>query len=399
MEGNRRVLWASSSVGKGHVMRDMAIAKKLDGLANVTVDWLVPDPAREFMLNQGYRVLDCSAQLLGSGKSYEQVFEHSTDEFDLIRYILAETRLHKHDFLVSSRAWEDSSYDVIVGDEAFWLLTGFNSHWKPKPAPFIFITDFIATKAMRPRVRDVFVAWYNNFKFTMSHMGPDQFLYVGDAQEIPDERLGFALPRRRAWAEKHCRFVKPIVDFDPEALPGKYAMRQRLGLPAGDALFLATVGPEGKYGERVARIEAVFELLRAEIPGAHFILVCPGGGTKAWIRYEDHLDRLYEYFAASDFVITQSGYGKVIELSAVGTPFIAIPLDHHFEQEHFMGYRMAHHGVGRLVTLRDHSPETIATMVRQSMEEVVPRLIVDDGAEVARIILETAAGDLANDVS
>jgi hypothetical protein len=379
-------------------MRDMAIAKKLHGLADATVDWLVPDPAREFMLSRGYRVLDCSARLLGSGRSYAQVFADCADEFNLIRYILAETRLHKHDFFVSSRAWEECSYDVIVGDEAFWLLTGFNSHWKPKPAPFIFITDFIATKAMRPRVRDVFVAWYNNFKFTMSHMAPDQFLYIGDAQEIPDERLGFALPRRRAWAERHCRFVRPIVDFDPEDLPGKRALRQQLGLPEGDALFLATVGPEGEYEERVASMEAVFELLRAEIPNAHFILVCPGGGAKTWIRYEDHLDRLHEYFAASDFVITQSGYGKVIELSAVGTPFIAIPLDHHFEQEHFMGHRMAHHGLGTLVRLRDHSPESIAEMVLQSMTKVSPRLVVDDGAEVARIILEAAEGNLVDDV-
>jgi UDP-N-acetylglucosamine:LPS N-acetylglucosamine transferase len=45
------------------------------------------------------------------------------------------------------------------------------------------------------------------------------------------------------------------------------------------------------------------------------------------------VDGLHRYFAASDFVITQSGYGKTSELSAIGVPFIAIPLDYHFEQD------------------------------------------------------------------
>ena len=98
MQEQKRILWAASSVGKGHIMRDMAIVKQ-------------------------------SAQLLGSGKVYEEVFSDCVDEFNLISYIAADTKLHKHDFLVSTAAWEQTPYDGIVGDEAFWLLTGFASRW------------------------------------------------------------------------------------------------------------------------------------------------------------------------------------------------------------------------------------------------------------------------------
>ncbi|MCK4514428.1 MAG: hypothetical protein KAU31_04175, partial [Spirochaetaceae bacterium] len=242
--------------------------------------------------------------LLGSGKISATVFANCTDEFNLMNYVLADTKLHKHDFLVSAQAWEHTAYDVIVGDEAFWLLTGFASHWKPRPAPFIFMTDFIGTRAMRPRIRDMFIAWYNNFKFTMSHLGPDCYLYIGDAREIPDERLGLALPKRRAWAKRHCRFVKPIVGFAPEALPEKQALRQQLGLPGDNHLFLATVGPQGDFAHRIASMEAVFELLRGDFPEAHFILVGSDEGAKPWIQYECYLEDLYRYFAVSDFVIT-----------------------------------------------------------------------------------------------
>ena len=389
MPEQKRILWAVSSVGKGHIMRDMAIVKQLQRLADVQVDWLVPDPSREFMRARGYRILEQSAQLLGSGQVYEQVFSACVDEFNLTSYILADTKLHKHDFLVSVGAWEHTPYDVIVGDEAFWLLTGFASRWSSKPAPFIFITDFIGTMAMRPRLRDMWVAWYNNFLFKMSHLGTDRYLYIGSAEEIPDERLGVGLPSRRAWAEKRCEFVKPIADIDSVVSLDKVTLRQQLGLPQQDYIFLATVGPQGDFRQRMAIIEAVFEILRAKLK-AHFILLCPESGGRPWIHYTRYLEGLSQYFAAADFVITESGYGKTVELSAIGTPFIAYPLDYHFEQEYVMRHRLDMYGTGQLVTLRDHTPQEIAAQVRQRLgTQVATKIEVDNGQEVARIILET----------
>jgi hypothetical protein len=385
-----RILWAVSSVGNGHIMRDIAIVSQLQRLADVEIDLLVPDPGGAFMRHRGFDVLDYSGQLSGSGKAYAQVFDSSTNAFNLMRYIKADTRLHKHDFLVSKKAWEDKTYGVIVGDEAFWLLTGFASRWAKKPAPFIFLTDFIGVKSLQPSMRNNLFAWYNNLKFSMSFMGPDIYIYIGEAGEIPDEKMGFLLPNRRSWAKYHCRFVRPIVNFDLATLPGKLTLREQLGLPVNKILFLATVGPDGDYKKRTIDIEAVLKLLKRECPDAYFILVTPEAGRKDWIQYHGYLDRLYEYFAAADFVITQSGYGKVAELTALGIPFIAIPLDFHFEQEYVMAQRLDHYGVGRIVTLRNNSHQAIAAMVLQHMGQEVHRVAVDNGTEVARIILEAA---------
>jgi hypothetical protein len=369
-------------------MRDIAIVTQLQKMTDVEIDWLAPDPAGEFLTNKGYRVLECSAQLAGSGKAYSEVFARCTDEFNLMDYIRAETRLHMHDFTLSAQCWRSSTYDVIVGDEAFWLLTGFSSHPSAKPAPFIFLTDFIGTRAMRPRLRDLLTAWYSNCRFTLSFRGPDVYIYIGSVGEIPAERFGFLLPRRRGWAQRHCRFVKPIVNFDPESLPDKKTLRGQLGL-AGDKVFLAVVGPEGDHAHRLAQLEKVFELLRADFPGAQFILVSPANGTRQWIEYHRYLDNLHEYFAASDFALIQSGYGKVAELASLGIPFIAIPLDYHFEQEYVMAHRLKHFGVGKLMTLRDHPPGVIAQGVREAIGKRVQRVPVDTGSEVGSIILET----------
>jgi hypothetical protein len=131
------------------------------------VDWLAPAPAGDFLRRRGCTVVPESERLLGSGGLYDRIFAKRTDDFNLMEYVESDTRLHRHDFRVSTGAWRDTEYDAIVGDEAFWLLSGFASRWSPKPAPFVF------------------------------HRSPDVFLYIGSAGEIPDEPLGVLLPSRR----------------------------------------------------------------------------------------------------------------------------------------------------------------------------------------------------------
>jgi UDP:flavonoid glycosyltransferase YjiC (YdhE family) len=386
-----RLLWAVSSVGLGHVMRDLAVVAQLRRRAGAQVDWLAPAPAGDFLRRRGCTVVPESERLLGSGGLYDRIFATRTDDFNLMEYVESDTRLHRHDFRVSAGAWRDTEYDAIVGDEAFWLLSGFASRWSPKPAPFVFLTDFIGTKAMTSRLGERLRSWHQNLRFTFSHRGPDVYLYIGSAGEILDEPLGVLLPSRRGWAERHCQFVKPVVAFDPENPPDGNRLRQRLGLPEKGPLFLATVGPQGDHRSRTAHLERVFESLHGQHPDATFVLVGPGPATREWIRHHPYLEPLHEYFAASDFVFTQSGYGKVTELLALGVPFVAIPLDHHFEQEAFMAERLRFHGSGRVLTLRDHPPGAMAEMARAMMGQPMPRIQVDDGREIADIVARTAS--------
>ncbi|MBN2297625.1 MAG: hypothetical protein JXM72_03475 [Deltaproteobacteria bacterium] len=370
-------------------MRDIAIVSQLQRMADVEVDWLAPSPAGGFLTDKGYHVLECSNQLAGSGKVYDQVFKDCTYEFNLINYIRMDTKLHLHDFRISTQAWKSKKYDVIVGDEAFWLLSGFCLHLSPKPAPFVFLTDFIGVKAMRYRVGDILTAWLNNLMYTRSYIGPDEYVYIGDVREIPDERFGLLLPSRQRWAQRHCRFVKPIVNFNPDTSADRKIIRNQLGLPEDKLIFLAVIGPEGDYTHRMSQIEKTFELLKQDFSDAHFIMVGPEMGIKRWVQYHRYLEKLHEYFAASDLVLIQSGYGKVVELSALGIPFIAIPLDYHFEQEYVMAHRMNHYGTGKLMTLRHNTPDEIAAEAEGSLKSEIRRISVDIGTEVGNIILAT----------
>ena len=215
-----KILWAVSSVGKGHVIRSLTIAGKLKSMSDADIHWLVPAPAEPFMQQRGCNVLPISSRLDGSGKAYDQVFADCTDEFNLMDYIRVETKLHKPDFMVSREAWENTAYDVIVGDEAFWLLSGFSSKWGQKPAPFVFITDFIGTRAMRRRISDILTAWKNNLGFSFSYMGPDRYIFIGSPEEIPDESFGPFLPNRRQWAQKALLFCQAHHEFRSVRITG-----------------------------------------------------------------------------------------------------------------------------------------------------------------------------------
>jgi hypothetical protein len=372
-------------VGKGHVIRDLAVVKQLQNRAEVHIDWLAPEPVGSYLRERGQMVLPCSASLTGSGVVYQQVAANCEGEFNLLDYIRADKQRQTLDFQVSRRAWESTAYDLIVGDEAFWLLGGF---WKKRPAPFVFITDFIGVKMMRPGLRDWLTAWINNVQFLNVPACADQLVYIGSPQEIPAGRLGLLLPDRQRWAAQHFRFVKPILGFNPVALPDRTALRQRLGLVADTRLFVATVGPQGDMARRIRVIERVFGLLRNDFPLADFMLIGVDQCEMPGVRCYQYIEDLYLTFAAADFVITEAGYGKTTELASLGIPFIAIPLDYHFEQEYVVGHRLAYHQTGRLVTLRDHTPEAIAALVCQNLDQTAPRIETDLGDEVASLLLE-----------
>lgn len=56
-----------------------------------------------------------------------------------------------------------------------------------------------------------------------------------------------------------------------------------------------------------------------------------------------------------------------------------------------MAERLRFHGSGRVLTLRDHSPEAMAEMARAMMVQPMPRIQVDDGREIADIVARTAS--------
>jgi UDP:flavonoid glycosyltransferase YjiC (YdhE family) len=79
-----------------------------------------------------------------------------------------------------------------------------------------------------------------------------------------------------------------------------------------------------------------------------------------------YVPRLYELFACCDVAVVQCGASSTTELAALGTPFIYVPIDGHFEQE-IVAARLARHAVGRRVSTGSTNPAALAQAIYEEM--------------------------------
>ena len=171
------ILWTLSSVGLGHLISDIAIVEKMQEISDAKVDFLVPGPITDKVPDK-YHVLYESNLLKGSGNAYYKVFKKCKDKFDLISFIREDSKYYKHDFEITINVLKKNGYSALVGDEAFWLLSGFGRRWAKKEVPFIYITDFIGMKAMDGSIFKKIYIWNKNLQFTMSGNIPDLSIFV-----------------------------------------------------------------------------------------------------------------------------------------------------------------------------------------------------------------------------
>ena len=134
--------------------------------------------------------------------------------------------------------------------------------------------------------------------------------------------------------------------------------------------------------------------MRERLPDVRMVLVCGPRLPVESIRVPDgvevrgHVPRLYEHFACCDVAVGQCGASSTTELSALGKPFIYFPIDGHYEQE-LVAARLRRHGLGRRMSLKDTTPETLADAIHQEYGRTIADsgLPVDGAAKAAAHIL------------
>jgi UDP-N-acetylglucosamine:LPS N-acetylglucosamine transferase len=79
-----------------------------------------------------------------------------------------------------------------------------------------------------------------------------------------------------------------------------------------------------------------------------------------------------------------------MELAAVGTPFVYVPLRDHFEQQFHVAHRLRRYRAGRRLEFADASPERIASEMSMALRGDAGTLPVarDGAARAARMIAE-----------
>jgi predicted glycosyltransferase len=218
----------------------------------------------------------------------------------------------------------------------------------------------------------------------------DRAIFVGNPEDIVDERLGPQLPMIRDWTERHYDFSGYVTGFDPRTLGDRDHLREQLGYRPDEKVCIVSVGGSGVGGHLLRRVIASFESAKRQVPELRMIAVAgPRIDPDSLPRPEGlevvaYVHNLYRHLAACDLAVVQGGLTTAMELTASGRPFLYFPLRHHFEQNMHVAHRLDRYGAGRRMDFETADPDAIAAAIAEEVgRPVAYREVETDGARRA----------------
>lgn len=402
-----RLLCLSNPMGLGHITRDLAVIRALRKLIpQLEATWLTAEPNVSILREAGETVHPSSSMMQSPTEAAENSAQGSFRYES--RHIYNDMRLiQKKNAKILSSVLEGVKPDLVFGDEAAEVLWVLAENPAAKRWPLVLLTDALYPSVGEPpgglnlikrwrayRYRGKYVRSFETFK--NSGFEPYLMLYVGTSSDVPDTRMGFRLPRLRDFYLQHFRPIGYILPFDPNVFrrEDKSSLKYRLGYAPKKKLIIASVGGIGIGKEFFASIDAAAsELVKVAKGALEIVFICgprlPIDSVKvssSIIKVRGYVPQLYEHFAAADFAIIKAGLSSAVELAALGTPFVYVPIPGSVEEELEVAPRLKRLGVGQLVKLSDLTPANLANAFGDALTSPSKSLDVEiptHGAEVA----------------
>ena len=393
-DGRKRALYISSPIGLGHAQRDVAIARELRGLVDgLEIDWLAQDPVTRVLEAEGERIHPGSEHLANESRHMEsESAEHDLHCFQAWRRM---DEILINNFMVFHDVAREERYDLWVGDEAWELDYYLHENPREKRARYAWLTDFVGWLPM-PDGGDheaYLTADYNAEMVEHIDAHPtlrDRAIFVGNPDDIVDERLGPQLPMIRDWTERNFEFAGYVTGFDPRSLGHRDELRADLGYRPDEKVCIVSVGGSGVGADLLRRVIASFEGAKRQVPELRMIVVAGPRIDPDSLPQPDGLEivayvhNLYRHLAACDLAVVQGGLTTAMELTAGGRPFLYFPLRHHFEQNMHVAHRLDRYGAGRRMDFDAADPEVIAGAIAEEIGRPVDyREVETDGARRA----------------
>ena len=370
----RRVLMLSSPIGLGHARRDVAIAEALQNLRpDIEIDWLAQDPVTRVLADRQQRVHPASAGLLSENAQFESdCGEHDLHAFQAVRR-MDETLVNN--FTVFSDVVESEHVDLVVADEAWDVDHLLHENPELKRFAFAWLTDFVGWLPMPDaddRERLLTADLNAEMLEQRARFGPlrDRSIFVGNPSDVVPDEFGPGLPSIDSWVRENFDFAGYVTGFDPATLPDRQQVRARWGCRPDERLAVVTVGGSAAGGHLLRRVLGAVPIVRELLPDLRFLVVTgPRIDPESFPVTEGatvvgYVPGLYRDLAACDIAVVQGGLTTCMELTAAGTPFVYVPLRHHFEQNIHVRRRLDQYGAGRLLPYeRAAVPELLAQAV------------------------------------
>jgi hypothetical protein len=396
--GRPRALYVSSSIGLGHVSKDLAIAAELRRLdPSLEILWLAAPPASDALREAGESLLPEASSWRGASRIAERCLR--SGRLDLVRYVYRSLPAWAMNARLFRRVVRRYDIDLAIGNEAYEVDVPLVAHVLRLKVPFVMIFDFVGTVAMTKSPLEGAGAWILNALWSLDGFvygrGQHSALFIGELEDVPAKPFGWGLPDRRQHARTNYDVVGHVVRFDPGDYVDRLDCRRRLGF-GDEPLVICSVGGTSVGRELLELCGTAAIPLRALIPGVRVVLVAGPRIAVESVRAPDgvevlgYVPRLHELFAACDAAVVQCGASGTTELAALGTPFVYAPIEGHFEQE-IVAARLARHHVGRRMSLRSTTAEELAQMVFEELAHVGSHasMPIDGATRAAEHILAT----------
>jgi pimeloyl-ACP methyl ester carboxylesterase/predicted glycosyltransferase len=396
----KRVLYISSPIGLGHARRDLAIARELRRLhPDVQIDWLAQHPVTEVLERAGEHVHPASRWLANESAHIEsEATEHDLHCFQALREmdeILLANFMTFHDLVT------EEPYDLVVGDESWEVDHFLHENPELKRYGFAWLTDFVGYLPMPDGgEREALVAADYNAEM-IGHIARyprlrDRAVFVGDPEDIVDERFGPDLPMIREWTQANYDFAGYVTGFDPGGYADREALRAELGYRPGEPVCVVTVGGSGVGHHLLRRVVGAFPEAARRVPGLRMVVVTGPRIDPESVPAADGLEvhayvhDLHRHLAACDLAVVQGGLTTCMELTATGRPFLYVPLRNHFEQQFHVAHRLRRHRAGRRLDYHEATPDLLAEAIATEIGREVDYLPVSSGgaARAAAMLAE-----------
>jgi hypothetical protein len=359
---------------------------------------LAQDPVTRVLDAAGERVHPASRHLLGESDHIEvEAGEHDLHAFEAIRRM---DEIMVANFMLFNELAHDEPPDLVIADESWEVDYFLHENPELKRFAFAWLTDFVGWLPMPDGgTREAALTADHNAEM-IEHRARfprlrDRSIFVGNPEDVVADSFGPGLPGIREWTMQNFEFSGYVTGGPPPSASRRAALRRRLGLGADDRLCVVTVGGTAVGDSLLRRVLAAVPLARRKVPELHFLVVTgpridPGSMPRhRGVRIRGFLPDLTDFLAAADMAVVQGGLSTCMELTAAGTPFVYVPLRHHFEQNFHVRHRLDQYAAGRAMDYADAAdPDLLAAAIIDELRaEPAFRPVETDGAARAAVML------------
>ncbi|MCL5292748.1 MAG: hypothetical protein M1548_09565 [Actinobacteria bacterium] len=404
---SRRVTILVSSVGLGHVFRELAIVNELRRIIpDLEATWVTTHPNTIPLEELGESVHPLSSRLKPASLIAETSAEPAF-RWDSHKSIRRMNTLYRLNSRVVREILASSTPNLVIADEAMELMILLElqpyiswslAYITDSPLPY-WVNPTIASGPFS-RVSDYFRCrnYVRFFADWLTERGAA--IFIGTNEDVPDLPMGPGLPKLRSWFEKTFQPVGYVINFNPNTptAAGKYSLKERLGYDPDKRVIIASVGGTAIGQELLEKVDLAADALTAATESDVEVVLVTGprlppeklklASGRSLVK--SYVPRLYEHFAAADFAVVMGSLSSAVELAAVGTPFVYVPVAGHTEQEHNVAARLDRLGVGQKMSFMEMGPNRLASAFRKALNHQAqpPKVALPlDGARRAAEIL------------